>query len=154
MIIFSVKPLKFGINKKIPHEIVKKKYKEIRAYNIIDDVEFYEFFNNTESFAYALRKRKSVIHTYFGIRLEIPILDIVWCSDGNTLSKNWKLFCKTNFLQKLNLGIYCNFSSNNLLNLNKFDLYVNTKKLKKNILTFGSLDQKLIYTLGSENLIF
>jgi len=154
MIIFSIKPFLIGINKEISIESVKRKYKEISSFSLTDEIEFYEFSYKNESFIYASRKRKSIIPIFLGLRIKIPILDIIWCSDENLISKNWKLLCKTIFFQKFILGIFCFFNKDNIPVMNKFDYFINTKSFKKSILTFGIQDRKLIYSLGSEMMIF
>ena len=154
LIVLSVNPLKAGINKKLSNQLVIKKYKEISSFSLTKEIEFYEFTYKNQSFIYSLRKRKSLIPTFFNLKLKIPILDIIWCSNENCLSKNWKLFCKTIFLQQFNLGVYCNFRKDNFPNFNSFDYLINTKSFNKTFLISGIEDQRFIYTIGSEKMIF
>ena len=154
LIVLSVNPLKTGINKKLSKELVIKKYKEISSFSLLKEIEFYEFTYKNQSFIYSCRKRKSLIPMFFNLKLKIPIIDIIWCSNENCLSKNWKLFCKTIFLEQFNLGIYCNFRKGNFPNFNSFDYLINTKSFNKSFLIRGIEDQRFIYTLGSEKMIF
>ena len=154
LITFSINPFTSGVNVKVSHQSVKKEFKEINSYSLSDQIEFYKFSYQNLTFTYAARERISIIPIFLGFRLKIPIIDIIWISDEVCLSRNWKLFCKTIFLQKFIFGIYCNFNHKNCPNIIKFDQIFNTKKFKKRFLTYNSKDEKLIYTLGSEMMFF
>tara|TARA_A100001035_G_C27783452_1_gene503041 strand:- start:38 stop:928 length:891 start_codon:yes stop_codon:yes gene_type:complete len=153
-IIFLVNPLKKGLIKNFSQDEVKKIHKEINSYNLIHDIKFYGFSYKNNSFTFAARKRNSIINLFFGLKIKIPILDIIWCSNPKCLSENWKVFCKTSFLKIFTVGIYCIFNDNDLPTISKFDNLFGIKKIKTRFLTYGSTDQKLINTLGSEVMIF